>query len=191
MKEYTKQNSLEKANVRELSPDSRVWHRISETIKRKKRRTRSVQAFSVTVSLFVLACAGLGYFMISRGVDGDIQYSDDHDIHPLSETMESDIYGLLRDESYSSYLSSVAHAYVNSTLTSGDLETFFECVTEVNETFPLDESSDASHESNASDMSDPEFDFRYNAHSQCLMNLQLPRLKARHYEASGTPEPPI
>ena len=191
MKKHTEQISLEKANVRELSPDSRVWQRISETIDGHKRRARRVQAFSVAAFLVVLACAGLGYFMIPKGSDGVSQYSDNLDMRPLSETRGSDIYELRGEQSSLDHISHVTQAYIETGLTNSELETFLDCVTEVNATYLSDKASVVSQDPDSSETDVSEFNFQYDAHSQCLDNLQLPRLKARHYEEPETLETPI
>lgn len=191
MKQQTEQINLEKASVEELSPDSRVWQRISETIVRQKRRNRRVQAYSTIAFLVVLACAGLGYFMIPKGSDGESLYSDNLDTRPLSETRGSDAFELPGEQLSLDYVSSLTQAYIETGLTSSELETFLDCVAEVNATYSSDEASVVSQDPDSNETDVSQFNFQYDAHSQCLSNLQLPRLKARHYEEPKTLETPI
>lgn len=191
MKEHRGRISLEKARVQELSPDSRVWQRISETIEGHKRRTRRVHAYSVAAFVVVLACAGFGYFMIPKGSDGESQYSDNLDTHPLSETRGSDAFELPGEQLSLDYVSSLTQAYIETGLTYSELETFLDCVAEVNATYSSDEASVISQDPDSNETDVSQFNFQYDAHSQCLSNLQLPRLKARHYEEPKTLETPI
>ena len=191
MKEHRQPISLEKARVQELSPDSRVWQRISETIEGHNRRTRRVQGYSVAAFLLILACAGFGYFMIPKGSDGESQYSDNLETHPLSETRGSDTYEPPGEQLSLDYFSSHTQAYIETGLTHSELETFLDCVAEVNATYSSDEANVVSQRPDSSETDESQFNFQYDAHSQCLKSLQLPRLKARHYEETKTLETPI
>lgn len=190
MKEQSNQTSFDTSGMQELSPDSRVWQRISDSVGHHKRQTRVVRALSVVAFLVVSACAGIGYFTIIKGTNGGAQFSENLDMRPLSETVESDPDEPQGDESLFAYFSSVTQAYFEANLTSDELETLLECIHEVNATLLSEEASPAAQLSTDKDTDNPEFNFRYEAHSQCLKKLKLPRLKAR-YAVPETRKKPI
>lgn len=179
MREQSNQFSFDTSGMRELSPDSRVWQRISDSVERRKRQSRMVQALSVAALLVVSACAGFGYFSIIKGTDGGTQFSENLDMRLLSEPGENESVDPLGEESYLDYFSSFTQAYLETAVTSDELEAFLECIAEVNATYPSDEAGPVSQDTDASDTNSPVFNFRYDAHSQCLKHLPIPRLKAR------------
>ncbi|MCY4144223.1 MAG: hypothetical protein OXG08_11145 [Gammaproteobacteria bacterium] len=195
MNDKSNQFSAELPDMNELSPDPRVWQRISESIQQRKRRTTQVRTLAAALCVVLSTCGGLGYFLTFHGADGG-HYSNDEPYLLTQDVESSDL--LVGTDTYSNLSWLLAAVFDENALANDDLETLFECITQARADYLADASDLRSHvndgNADAREIDSPGGHSLDEAHSQCLKNLlsvrqSAVRMKARTPFTKVAPNP--